>query len=417
MSSRTVVITGIGVIAPNGIGKEAFWDALSEGRNAVHTLTRFDTARFSTHIGAEIPDFKPHPKIPADHLERMDRAYQLGVTSALMAVEDSGLEPQAVDVSRWGVYMGIAVAGVDGFENDFCRWRKEGLVGVQRNWYQGWFPSACSGYISLILGLRGNSQVLSTGCCSSMDAMGMALDAIRSGREDIALAGGAEAPLTPLGLNAFCSMRALSTRNEDPEHASRPFDKGRDGFVLAEGGAVVVLESLEHAQARGATIYAELKGYGTTSNAYHMTAPDPSADQTVRAFRMALKDADVAPESVNAVMTHGSSTPLNEKAETLAIKKAFGDHAWKMGIPSIKSMIGHSLGSAGLLQTAAGLMALVRQVVPPTINYETPDPDCDLDCIPNKARAMPVENVLVNSAGFSGKNTAVILHRWEGVAC
>lgn len=409
MKHRRVVITGLSAIAPNGIGKDAFWKGLKEGQNAVTRITRFDTSRFSTKIGGEIKDFKPHLKIPKEHIAHMDRAYQIGVTAALMAVEDSGLNPAAVDVSRWGVYMGIAVAGVDGFENDFCRWRKEGISGVQANWYQGWFPSACSGYISLILGLRGNSQVLSTGCCSSVDAMGMALDAIRSGREDIALAGGAEAPLTPLGLNAFCSMRALSTRNDDPAHASRPFDKDRDGFVLAEGGAVVVLESLEHAQARGATIYAELKGYGTTSNAYHMTAPDPSAEQTARAFRLALEDADIASNTVHAILTHGSSTPLNEKAETLAVKKAFGSHAWSVKIPSIKSMIGHSLGSAGLLQVTAGALSLKNQIVPPTTNYQTPDPECDLDCVPNYSRPMKLDVVMTNTAGFSGKNTATVL--------
>jgi 3-oxoacyl-[acyl-carrier-protein] synthase II len=408
MDKQRVVVTGLGVVAPNGIGKEAYWSALMEGRNAVGRITRFDTSRFSTKIGGEIKNFEPHKRIPREHLAHMDRSSQMGVTAALQAVEDSGLDPCEVDVNRWGVYMGIAVAGVDGYENDFCHWRRKGVENVQRNWYQGWFPSACSGYISLILGLRGNSHVLSTGCCSSVDAMGLALDAIRTGEEEIALAGGTEAPLTPLGLSAFCSMRALSTRNEDPEHASRPFDNERDGFVLAEGSAVVVLESLAHARQRGATIYAELKGYGTTSNAFHMTAPEPSGDQPARAFRLALKDADMSPEDIDVVMAHGSSTPLNEKAETKAAKKAFGSHAYKLAIPSIKSMIGHSLGSAGLLQSVASVLALVHQKVPPTINYEFPDPDCDLDCVPNTARSMRVRAVLSNSAGFSGKNTAVV---------
>ena len=412
MKARRVMVTGIGAVAPNGTGKDAFWKGLMEGRSAVTRITRFDASNFTTKIGAEIKDFIPHPKIPAEHLPRMDRAYLIGVTAALMAVEDARLHQEKEDVGRWGVYMGIAVAGVDGYENDFCHWRRKGLENVQPNWYQGWFPSACSGYISQILGLRGNSQVLSTGCCSSVDAMGLAFDAIRMGDEEIALAGGTEAPLTPLGLNAFCSMRALSTRNEDPGHASRPFDNERDGFVLAEGSAVLVLESLEHARARGATIYAELKGYGTTSNAHHMTAPEPSGEQPARALRLALDDAGMQPEEIGVLMAHGSSTPLNEKAETRAAKKAFGKHAYKLAIPSIKSMIGHSLGSAGALQAAASVLTLVHQKVPPTINYQVPDPDCDLDCVPNEARAMPVGAIMTNTAGFSGKNTALVFRKW-----
>lgn len=409
MSDCRVVVTGLGVIAPNGIGKEAYWKGLVEGKNTIGPITRFDGPRLASRIGAQVNDFKSHPSIPEEHLPQMDRAYQMGVTAAFMAVEDGHLDLETVDISRCGVYMGIAIAAVHSYGSDFQLWRKQGLEKVQHNWYQGWFPSACSGYISQILGFRGNSQVLSTGCCASVDAMGLALDAIRAGREDLAIVGGTEAPLTPLIVNAFCAIRALSTRNDDPGHASRPFDKERDGFVLAEGAAVVLLESMEHALARGATIYAELKGYGTTSNAYHMTAPEPTGEQPARAFRMAMEDAHVHPEEINVLMAHGSSTPLNEKAETLAAKKAFGAHARKLVIPSIKSMIGHSLGAAGLLQVVASVLSIIHQIVPPTINYEIPDPDCDLDCVPNVARRMPVRNVLSNSAGFSGKNSVAIL--------
>ena len=409
MSGRRVVVTGLGVVAPNGIGKDAFWKALISGKNAVGPITRFDASPYSTRIGGEVKDFTPHSKVPKEHLAHMDRAYQMGVTAAFQAVEDASLNPQAVDVSRWGVYMGLAVAAVDGYEKDFQLTGEEGLSRVHKNWYHGWSPSACSGYISLILGLRGTSQVVSTGCSSSIDALGMAFTAIREGWEDIALAGGTEAPLTPLCLNSFCAMRALSSRNEDPSHASRPFDKERDGFVLSEGGAVVVLESWEHARSRGASIYAELKGYGTTSNAYHMTAPDPSAEQTARAFQLALEDAEMPKESIGLFLAHGSSTPLNETVETLAVKKAFGPCAGGLLLSGIKSMIGHTLGSAGILQIIAGVLALRDQIVPPTINYEVPDPSCDLDCVPNVAREAALSAVMTNTAGFSGKNSAMIL--------
>jgi len=408
MKPRRVVITGLGVVAPNGIGKEEFWQSLMAGRNTVGPITRFDPAPFSTRIASEVKDFIPHNKIPVEHLSTMDRAYQMGVSAAFQAVDDANLNSTTMDVSRCGVYMGLAVAAVDSYERDF-QTAQIGMERVQRNWYQGWFPSACSGYISLLLGLRGSSQVVSTGCSSSIDALGMAFTAIREGWEDTALAGGTEAPITPLCLNSFCSMRALSTRNEDPSHASRPFDKQRDGFILAEGGAVVVLESLDHALARGARIYAELEGYGTTSNAYHMTAPDPCGDQTARAFRLAIDDAQRKPEDIGVFFAHGSSTPLNETVETVAVKKTFGPHAKNMLLTGIKSMIGHTLGSAGILQIIAGTLSLVHQKVPPTINYEVPDPSCDLDCVPNVARASVFSSVMTNTAGFSGKNSVTVL--------
>jgi 3-oxoacyl-[acyl-carrier-protein] synthase II len=414
MSRRRVVITGLGVVAPNGSTKELFWESLVAGKNAVGPITRFDPSPYATRIAGEVKEFQPHAKISNDDLMHMDRAYQMGVTAALQAVEDSGIDLQKVDVSRWGVYMGLAVAAVDTYEKDFQFASEPGMPRVHKNWYQGWFPSACSGYISLILGLRGTSQVVSTGCSSSVDALGMAFEAIREGWEDIALAGGTEAPITPLCLNSFCAMRALSTRNEDPAHASRPFDKNRDGFVLAEGGAVVVLESLDHALGRGARIYAELAGYGTTSNAYHMTAPDPSGDQTARAFRLAMEDAKCPPEDVGVFFAHGSSTPLNETVETIAVKKAFGPHAQKMLLSGIKSTIGHTLGSAGILQIITAALALVNQKVPPTMNYSVPDPSCDLDCVPNLARTASFCSVMTNTAGFSGKNSSTLLSLYQG---
>jgi 3-oxoacyl-[acyl-carrier-protein] synthase II len=408
---KRAVITGVGVVAPNGTGKDGFWKGLMEGRSATKRITRFPVDRFASHVGGEITDFKPHQSIYEKDLEHMDRAFQMGVTAALLAVEDSGIDFSREDCSRAGVYMGLAVAGIDIGEAQFHVLRDQGLAGVRSHLYHIWFPSACSGYISLKFGLYGQSHVISTGCTSSMDAFGVALQAIRSGQEDIALIGGSEAPLTPLALNAFCAMRALSTRNDAPERASRPFDRERDGFVLGEGSAVLTLESMEHAKKRGARIYAELAGYGTTSNAFHMTAPEPSGEQEARCFRQAIEDAGINPAEVQYMNVHGSSTPLNEKVETIAIKSAFKNHAAEMAVSSIKSMIGHSLGSAGAIQSAACALAFERKAIPPTINYEFPDPECDLDVVPNTARDIEPNVLMANSAGFSGKNSAVVFRK------
>jgi 3-oxoacyl-[acyl-carrier-protein] synthase II len=409
LDSHAAVITGLGVVAPNGIGKEAFWKGLMDGRSCVGIVSRFNPQAFASHLGAEVPDFQPSEKIPQRHLSYMDRAYQFGVQAALEAVNDAELDFSHEDTVRTGVYMGLAVAGVECGERGFHTIRDEGVAALQPHLYQAWFPSACSGYISLYYGLQGNSQVMSTGCTSSIDALGMALEAIQSGEEDVAIVGGSEAPLTPMPFNSFCSMRALSTRNHDPMHASRPFDRDRDGFVLGEGSAVLVLESYKHAQTRGAAIYGHVAGYGTTSNAFHMTAPEPTGEQSSRAIRLALQAAGLSSERVDYVCAHGSSTPLNEKAETRAIKKALGSHAYQVPVSSIKSMIGHTLGSAGALQTVACALALRRGAIPPTINYEHPDPDCDLDVVPNTARDHRVKVAVINAAGFSGKNSALVI--------
>jgi 3-oxoacyl-[acyl-carrier-protein] synthase II len=405
---RRVVITGMGVVAPNGHNKAEFWNGLMAGRSMVRRITRFDPQPYASQVGGEVPNFRPHPKIPSDHLQSMDRAYQMGLTAAFEAIEDSGLHFEGEDPTRAGVYLGVAVAGIDSTEKEFHTIIDRGIQGLPSNLYRQWLPSSCSGYVSLAFGLEGPSHVYSTGCTSSADAMGSALDYIRSGEGDIAITGGAEAPLMPLVLNSFCAMRALSTRNDDPSRASRPFDKERDGFVLGEGAAVLVLESLEHARRRGARIYAEFAGVATTTNAFHMTAPEPTGQQASRAFELALADAELLKDSVDYICVHGSSTPLNERAETAAIKRVFGARAYNIPISSIKSMIGHSLGSAGALQAVACSLALGEGSIPPTINYEVPDPDCDLDIVPNVARRYSTRVILSNSAGFSGKNTVMV---------
>ena len=411
ISERRAVVTGLGIVAPNGIGKKAFWEGLIEGRNSIGRIRRFNAEPFASQVGAEVTAFRPHPKIPQEHLASMDRAYQFGVTAAIEAVEDAGLDFSCEDTSRAGVYMGVAVAGVDIGEKQFNVFRERGVNALAPHLYQAWLPSACSGYISLFFGLHGQSHVFSTGCTSSIDAIGVALEAIRRGEEDIVLAGGAESPMTPMSLNSFCAMRALSTRNQDPAHASRPFDRERDGFVLGEGSAVLVLESLAHARARGAHIYGELAGYATTSNAFHMTAPEPTGEQSARAFRMAFADAETPSEAVDYICAHGSSTPLNEKVETLAIKKAFGSRSYQIPVSSIKSMIGHTLGSAGALQAVTCALVLSQGAVPPTINYQYPDPACDLDVVPNTARDRRVRVAVTNTAGFSGKNSVLVMRQ------
>jgi 3-oxoacyl-[acyl-carrier-protein] synthase II len=406
---RSVVVTGLGVVAPNGIGKKEFWQGLMNSRNGIGRISRFDSERYASQAGAEVKNFQPHPKIHKEHLTGMDRAYQFAATAALEAVEDAALDLSKEDTGRAGVYMGVGVGGVDSTEKEFHVLQEQGFAALSPHLYQTWLPSACSGYISLLLGLHGGSHVLSTGCTSSVDAIGAAMGAIRFGEEDIAIAGGAEAPLTPLTFNSFCAMRALSTRNDDPAHASRPFDRERDGFVLGEGAGVLVLESFEHARRRGAKIYAEIAGYGTTSNAFHMTAPEPAGTQAVRAFHLALRDASISEEAVDYICAHGSSTPLNEKAETLAIKRVFGSRSYHIPVSSIKSMIGHTLGSAGALQAVTCALALSQGAVPPTINYEIPDPDCDLDIVPNVARDFKTRVVMTNTAGFSGKNSVTVM--------
>lgn len=407
-ASHRVVVTGIGIVAPNGSGKENYWKALMEGRNAVGPVTRFNADEFTSHFCAEVKAFVPHPKISPAHLSQMDRAYQFGVTAAFDAVEDSKLDLAQVDRLRVGVYMGLGVAGVESGERGFHALRDGGVTAVAPNLYQAWFPSACSGYISLFFGLHGQSHVISTGCTSSMDAMGAALQSLRLGLEDVAFVGGSEAPIMPMPFNSFCAMRALSTRNDDMTRACRPFDRTRDGFVLGEGSAVLIFETLEHAQARGAHIYAEVGGYGTTSNAFHMAAPEPTGTQSSRSFRQALADAGRSADDVDYVSAHGSSTPLNEKVETLALKKVFGNRAYRIPVSSIKSMIGHTLGSAGALQAAACSLAIERGAIPPTINYEFPDPDCDLDVVPNTSRRHSVRVAVANGAGFSGKNSTMV---------
>jgi len=410
---RRVVITGLGVIAPNGVGKRAYWDALKEGRSGIRRITRFDPSPFPTQFAGEV-DFDPAKFISPKQLKRMDRTSHLAVSAAKMAVEDARLDIKAEDPERIGVTIGTALAGHGKILEEHDVFRDKGPMRVGIFTVIASFPDASSSQISIELGINGPSFSMATACSSASDAIGYAFNAIRNKELDIIIMGGADAPIYAPILGSFCVLRALSKRNDAPEKASRPFDKTRDGFVLGEGAGILILEDLEHALKRGVHIYGEILGFGMTCDAYHMTKPEPSSKQAIRALTLALKDANVKPEEIGYVNAHGTSTPLNDKNETYVIKQVFGAYASKLAVSSIKSMIGHLIGAAGSVELIGALMALEEGVIPPTINYETPGDDCDLDYVPNKARKTDVNILLKNSFGFGGKNSALVVRKYKG---
>ncbi|MFC1667198.1 beta-ketoacyl-ACP synthase II [Candidatus Omnitrophota bacterium] len=407
-----VVITGLGVIAPNGVGKKAFWDALKEGRSGIRRITRFDPSPFPTQFAGEV-DFNPTDFISEKQMKRMDRTSHLAVSAAKMAVQDARLNIQDYDPERIGVTIGTAMAGHGMILEQHNEFLKKGPMKISTFTAIASFPDAPSSQISIELGINGPSFSIATACSSASDAVGYAFNAIRNKELDLIVMGGSDAPIFPPILGAFCVLRALSKRNDDPKKASRPFDKARDGFVLGEGAGILVLESLEHALKRDAHIYGEILGFGMTCDAYHMTKPEPSGRQAIRALRHALKDADVRPEEIEYVNAHGTSTPLNDKNETFVLKQIFKDHSYNLAVSSIKSMIGHLIGAAGSVELIGALMALEEGVIPPTINYEIPDADCDLDYVPNKARKKDINLILKNSFGFGGKNSALVVRKYK----
>ena len=406
-----VVITGLGVIAPNGVGKRAFWDALKQGRSGIRRITRFNPEIFPTQFAGE-SDFDPTKFISAKQMRRMDRTSHLAVSAAKMGIEDSGLNIQKEDPERIGVMIGTAMAGHGMILEQHKVFMEKGPMRIGTFTAIASFPDAPSSQISIELGINGPSFSIATACSSASDAMGYAFNAIRNKELDIIIMGGSDAPVFPPILGAFCVLRALSTRNNAPEKASRPFDNSRDGFVLGEGAGILILEELDHALKRGAHIYGEIAGFGMTCDAYHMTKPEPSGRHAIRALRQALSDANIKPKDIEYVNAHGTSTPLNDKNETFVLKQIFGDHAYKLAVSSIKSMIGHLIGAAGSVELIGGLMALEEGIIPPTINYEIPDPDCDLDYVPNKARKADIKVFLKNSFGFGGKNSALVVKKY-----
>ncbi len=409
LPKRRVVVTGIGVISSMGIGKEEFWEALRSGRSGISRIKSFDASRLTTQFAGQIQNFDPLLYTDRKSLRRMDRTSQFAVACAKMAVQDAGLDPQSNGRHRAGVIIGTAMAGHGHILEQYDDYLKKGPDRVNPFTTLASFPDACASNISIELGITGPSFSMATACSSASDAVGYAFDAIMSHAVDFLVMGGAEATVFEPILAAFCATRALSRRNHEPEKASRPFNLDRDGFVLGEGAGIFVVEEYEHARKRGAHIYAEILGHGMTCDAYHMTSPDPTGAEAIRAMEMAMQKAGVKPDQIDYINAHGTSTPLNDKTETMIIKKVFRDRAYQVPISATKSMIGHLIGAAGAVELIATLLAMEHGEIPPTINYEVPDPECDLDYVPNQARKAKIEIAMKNSFGFGGKNSILII--------
>ncbi len=407
-SSRRVVVTGLGAVAALGHNVEAFWASLVAGRSGVSRVTLFDPSPFASQIGGEVRDWDAAQHMDPKEARRNDRYTHFGFVAARQAVTDSGLDMEKEDGDRVGVIIGSGIGGMYTYESQLKVLTERGPRKVSPFTIPSLIGNICAGLVSIEYGARGPSFGVVSACATGTHAIGEAAHAIRRGDADVMIAGGSEAAITPFAYASFCAMKAMSTRNDAPEKASRPFDRQRDGFIMAEGSGVLVLESLEHAQARGARIYCELAGYAATSDAYHITQPDPEGRGLSLAMRRALASAAMAPEQIDYINAHGTSTPYNDKFETLAIKKVFGDHARKVAISSTKSMTGHLLGAAGGVESVIAVKTLQSQTIAPTINLEDPDPECDLDYVPNVARAAKVRAVLSNNLGFGGQNAAVI---------
>jgi 3-oxoacyl-[acyl-carrier-protein] synthase II len=413
MDKRRVVMTGAGAVTPVGNTAEEFWASLLAGRSGIGPITRFDASQMPTRIAGEIKGFDPLKYIDKKDDRKFDRFLKYAVACAVMAVEDAGLKTDRVDATRFGVLVGSGIGGIETLLEQYAILTEKGPDRVSPFFVPMIIVNMASGVVSMRFGARGPNSSVVTACATGNHAIGDAMRIIQRGDADVMIAGGAEAIIVPLTIAGFCQMKAMSTRNDDPTKASRPFDAERDGFVCGEGGGLVVLESLEHARAREARIYAEIVGYGMTGDAHHMTAPDPEGDGAARAMAAALRDAALEPSSVGYINAHGTSTPYNDKFETIAIKRVFGDHAKKLAVSSTKSMTGHLLGAAGGIEAIATAFALHHGMLPPTMNYEKPDPDCDLDYIPNQARKQEIEVALSNAFGFGGTNATLAFRKYR----
>lgn len=410
---RRVVITGIGLVSPLGVGVEENWANLVAGRSGIGPITRFDTTGYATRIAAEVKNYHPEEFLPKKELRKLDPFLQIGLGAARFAFEDAQLELDAETENRAGVIMGCGLGGLSTIEEYHKALLNSGPKKVSPFFIPMLLGNMAPGLISIYHRAKGPNLSIQTACAAGTHAVGQAFHMIRDGQADIMATGGVESTITPLGIAGFNAMRALSTRNDEPERASRPFDRDRDGFVMGEGAAVLILEEAQMALRRGAQIYGEMIGFGASGDAHHMAAPAPDGEGAARCMRMALADAGISPELVDYINAHGTSTDLNDKYETKAIKTVFGEHAWKLAISSTKSMTGHLLGAAGGLEAAYTALAVVRKVMPPTINYENPDPDCDLDYVPNEARPAEIRVAMSNSFGFGGTNGTIIMRAWE----
>ncbi|MHC4548106.1 MAG: beta-ketoacyl-ACP synthase II [Planctomycetota bacterium] len=413
MSRRRVVITGVGAVCGLGNDATTVWEAARAGRSGAGRVTRFDPSRLSCQIACEVKDFDPEAWFGRE-AKKLDLFCQYGVATAEEAIRDCGLDFQAGDPDRCGVIAGSGIGGLNEIESQHLVLLNKGARRVSPHFVPKLMMNALSGHISIRHGLQGPNYITASACASSSHAVGLALHAIRDGTCDVVVTGGAEATITELAMAGFANMKAMSKRNDDPEKASRPFDRDRDGFVMGEGAGMLVFEELERAQARGARVLAEVKGVGMTADAHHITAPTPGGEGPAKAMRWALEDGQVDRERVNYINAHGTSTPLNDAAETRAIRSVFGAHADKLCVSSSKSMVGHLLGGSGGLELVLTVLMIRDGVIHPTINYETPDPECDLDYVPNEAREAQIDHALSNSLGFGGHNVSVVLARFDG---
>lgn len=411
---RRVVVTGLGAVSPIGCTLDDFWKSLLEGKSGVKRLAQFDPTYFTCKIAAEVKGFEPTAYLTAKEMRRMDRFTQFAVVGAKMALADSKLDLSKEDVNRIGVIIGSGIGGLNTVEAEHRQYialgPEKGPDRISPFLIPMLIVNMASGLVSIALGLKGPNSAVATACATGNHSIGDAMRIIQRGEADMMFCGGSEAAITPMGFGGFCALKALSTaHNDEPERASRPFDKNRDGFVMGEGAGVIIIEEMERAKKRNAPIYCELAGYGASGDAYHMTAPDPEGDGGVRCMQAAIRDAGLQPQDIDYINAHGTSTFYNDKIETLAIKKVFGDHARKVAISSTKSVMGHLLGAAGGVELIACALALKHGIIPPTINYETPDPDCDLDYVPNKPRAGKIRAALSNALGFGGHNASLIV--------
>ena len=412
--TRRVVVTGVGLVCALGIGTEESWKNLLAGVSGVATITSFDTTGFDCRIAGEVKNFDPFRWIEKKELKKMGRFIQIALAGADFAVQMSKWNREQSDLDEVGVYISSGIGGFDIIEREHGKLLNGGPGKISPFFIPSAIVNLASGHVSIRYGARGPNSATATACSASAHAIGDSFKIIERGAAEMMICGGTEATITPMGIGGFASMKALSTRNNDPSHASRPFDAQRDGFVVGEGAGILILESLEHAQKRDAQILAEIVGYGMSGDAYHITQPAENGDGAFRVMRAALKDAKLAPEDIGYVNAHGTSTPLGDTLETLALKRVFGERAKQVPVSSTKSMTGHLLGGAGGLEAGISVLALRDQILPPTINQETPDPACDLDYVPNKARKASIEYALSNSFGFGGTNAALIFKRWSG---
>lgn len=413
MSNR-VVITGLGVISPVGTGKDVFWESLLEGKNGIDKITRFDASEYKSQIAGEVKDFDPADYMDKKEAKRIDRYAQFAVAAAKMAVEDAKLDLEAEDCDRIGTFVGSGIGGIETMHSQYEKLFDKGPSKISPFFIPMMIGNMAAGHVSIALGLKGPSSCVVTACATGTNNIGDAFRVLQRGEADVMVAGGTEASISQAAVAGFCSMKALCTdHNDDPAHASRPFDANRSGFIMGEGAGIIVMETLEHAEKRGAHIYAEVVGYGANSDAYHITSPAPHGAQAAKCMAKALEDAGLEPSEVDYINAHGTSTHLNDLTETEAIKTVWGEHAKEVSVSSIKSMTGHLLGAAGGIECIATALAVENDMLPPTINYETPDEGLDLDYVPNKAKAKTVRAALSNNLGFGGHNACIVLKKYS----